>query len=173
MLGVAPIPMSSLGKSVASGYPAFAPPVEPQSEFIGGSSPWHRNVAPASTSAVSPMAAIVYRKNRSQGMRFLYQQAAYTKPWFRSKATGQVESTKFQPTTQTTYFDAFNDAIYQAGYPRNLGLSVKVATIPPEALGTSRSQMAPTPRRTRSIFTNRNYATAPALPAKPTYGQHS
>lgn len=171
MRGVYPPPTSSLGKSVSSGMPAFAAPPEPQSEYIQGGNAWVQNVSPA-TSTGRDGSAVVMRKPRVNGMRFLYQQAAYTKPWFRMKATGQVESSKFQPTTQTTYFDAFNDALHEAGWPRNMGLSFKVATIPPEALGTSPSQMAPKPRYTKSIYTNRNYGTRPALPAKPAAGVH-
>jgi hypothetical protein len=125
--------------------------------------------------ATSPRdgAGVVNRQNRLNGMRFLYNRGAQTTPWFRMKATGQVERSKFQPTLCSTWFAAFNDYLYRVGYPRNLGLSEKVATIPPEALGITPSQMAPRPRFTRSIFTNRSYGTAPAIPAKPTQGMHS
>lgn len=165
-------PSSSLGKSIAAYMPDYPAPVVLQSQMIGGSPPWMSHVDVA---AKSPRdgAGVVNRRNRTRGMRFLYRQLAYTTPWFRMKATGQVERSKFQPTTQTTYFDAFNDALFQAGYPRNLGLSEKVASIPPEALGTSPSQMQPRPRYTRSIFTNRSFGTAPAVPAEPTQGAHS
>lgn len=172
MQGAVPPPSSSLGKSIAGGMPAFAPPVEPQSSFIGGGPTFGAAVRVAS---VRPRdgATVVNRRNRLNGMRFLYQKGSYTTPWFRMKATGQVESSKFQPTETTTWFAAFNDALYCVGYPRNLGLSEKVATIPPEALGTTPSQMAPRPRYTKSIFTNRSYAGAASIPAKPTQGAHS
>lgn len=164
--------MSSLGRSIASYMPYYPPPTNPQSQFIGGSPAWMTHVDPAATGPRDG-AGVVHRANRLNGFRFLYNRGAQTTPWFRSQAVGQVESSKFQPTLASTFFDAFYDGLYRVGYPRNLGLSEKVASIPPEALGTSPSQMAPRPRYTRSIFTNRSYGTAPALPAKPTQGMHS
>lgn len=172
MMPAAPPPYSSLGRSVAAYMPNYAPPVSPQSQNIGGSPPWMTELPPASSSPRDG-AGVVNRSNLLKGFRFLYNRGAQTTPWFRMRATGQVERSAFQPTLDSTWFAAFYDNLYRVGYPRNLGLSVKVATIPPEALGTSPSQMAPRPRYTRSIFTNRNYGTAPAIPAKPTQGQHS
>lgn len=163
--------MSSLGRSIAAYMPYYPPPTTPQSQMIGGSPPWMSNLDPASLHTRPN--TVVTRKNRLNGFRFLYNRGAQTVPWFRSKATGQVESTMFQPTLDSTFFAAFYDQLFRCGYPRNLGLSEKVASIPPEALGTTPSQMAPRPRYTRSIFTNRSYGTAPALPAKPTQGMHS
>lgn len=165
-------PMESLGKAATGRMPEIPDPVVLQAQMIGGSPPWMRNVTPASSTPLT-MSAVVMRRNRTNGLRFLYQVAAYTTPWFRSKSTGQVESTKFQPTSAYTWFAAFNDALYECGYPRNLGLSEKVPTIPPEALGTERTEMRPSPRITRNIFTNRSYGTAPGIPAKPTQGMHS
>ena len=165
-------PMGSLGRSVTAYMPDYAPPVVFQSQMIGGSPAWMSHVDPASTSPRDG-AGVVDRHNRLNGFRFLYNRGCQTTPWFRSKATGQVECSKFQPTLCSTFFDAFYDGLYRVGYPRNLGLSEKVATIPPEALGTSPSQMQPRPRYTRSIFTNRSYGTAPAIPAVPTQGRHS
>lgn len=163
--------MSSLGKSIAAGMPYNAPPVEPQTSFIQGSPVWAQHLDPAAQQKTG--SAVVVRGNRLNGMRFRYARGGQTTPWFRMKATGQVERSKFQPTLASTFFTAHNDALYRAGYPRNLGLSEKVATIPPEALGTERSQMTPRPRYTRSVFTNRNFATAPGIAAQPTAGVHS
>lgn len=168
--------MTSLGRTAAGGMPEqdspFAPALYPQSHYIQGSPAWMSHVDQASTSPRDG-AGVVTRRNRLNGLRFLYNRGSQTTPWFRMRATGQVEKSAFQPTLASTWFAAFYDGLYQAGYPRNLGLSEKVASIPPEALGTSPSQMAPRPRFTRSIFTNRSYGTAPAIPAKPTQGMHS
>lgn len=168
--------MTSLGRTAAGGMPEtdspFAPPPCPQGNFISGSPPWMTHVDVASTSPRDG-AGVVTRANRLNGFRFLYNRGAQTTPWFRMRATGQVERSAFQPTLASTWFAAFYDGLYRVGYPRNLGLSEKVASIPPEALGTSPSQMAPRPRFTRSVFTNRSYGTAPSIPAKPTQGQHS
>jgi hypothetical protein len=167
--------MTSLGRIPAGGMPEdspFAPALYPQSHYIQGSPAWMSHVDVASTSPRDG-AGVVIRRPRLNGFRFLYNRGSQTTPWFRMRATGQVEKSAFQPTTASTWFAAFYDGLYQAGYPRNLGLSEKVASIPPEALGTSPSQMAPRPRYTRSIFTNRSYGTAPAIPAKPTQGMHS
>jgi hypothetical protein len=164
--------MSSLGRSVTAYMPDYPPPLVPQSQMIGGSPAWMSHVDVAATSPRNG-SAVVMRRPRTRGLRFLYQVASYTTPWFRSQASGQVESSKFQMTKTYTVFDAFYDGLFEAGCPRNLGLSEKVASVPPEALGTSPSQMQPRPRYTRSVFTNRNYGTAPAIPARPTQGQYS
>lgn len=172
-MNTAPPPFSSLGRSVTSYMPEYPPPLVPQSQMIGGSPAW---MGVVNVAAKTPRdgAGVVTRGNRLNGMRFLYNRGAQTAPWFRMRATGQVERSAFQPTLASTFFDAFNDNLFRSGgYPRNLGLSEKVASIPPEALGTSPSQMAPRPRYTRSIFTNRSYGTAPAIPARPTQGMHS
>ncbi len=166
---------SSMGASIAAYQPYYAPPVAPQTNFIQTRSSQHMSV-PAAQSGVTTGNMAVSHKNRIRGMRFLFSRGSKKIKQFRMRSTGQVEVSTFQPVTAWTWCGSFNDALFQAGYPRNLGLSEKVATIPPQALGTSTSQMLPRPQITRSIFTNRSFSTVKGLPAKgilPTQGAHS
>jgi hypothetical protein len=168
---------SSVGYSVAAYQPYYAPPTVPTTQYIQtGMSHWVNNI-PA-MEGITNGAATVVRKPRSLGIRYLYARGAHTLRWFRMQATGQVESTKFNPVSAWTWDGCFNDAIYQAGYPRNTGLTIKVAQIPAAALGIQQSQMLPRPRFTKSVFTNRSFATVKGLPAQgiippPTQGAHS
>lgn len=158
---------SSLRESVEAYHLAYAAPVFPQTNYIaGGYAGFDTN--PPAHSAPSTRAPVVNRRNRLKGMRFLYSRGAQVNRQFQMRATGQVQSSRFQPQIASTWFACFNDALYQAGYPgTNLGISEKVPTIPPEALGTGPWQMAPSPRWTRNIFTTRNYGTPnKAIPAK-------
>lgn len=166
---------SSMGASVAAYQPYYAPPVAPQANYIQTRSSQHMSV-PAAMTGVTVGNMAVSHRNRIKGMRFLFSRGSKTIRQFRMRATGQVESSRFQPVTSWTWSGSFNDALFAAGYPRNLGLSEKVASIPPQALGTSTSQMLPRPQITRSIFTNRAFSTVKGLPAKgilPTQGAHS
>lgn len=168
--------MSSLGKSIAAYQPYYEGPTSPQTQFIQTGAAQHMAM-PAAQSGVTTGNMAVSHANRIKGVRFLYQRGARAIAGiFHMVATGQVESTKFQPMSGWTWCGAFNDQLYAVGYPRNLGLSVKVASIPPQALGTTPSQMLPRPQITRSIFTNRVFSTVKGLPAKgilPTSGMHS
>jgi hypothetical protein len=93
-------------------------------------------------------------------MRFLYSRGSQVITQFQMRATGQVQSSRFQPKIASTWFACFNDALYQAGYPGiNLGIAEKVPTIPPAALGSAPWQMQAPPRFTRNIYTRRNYGT--------------
>jgi len=150
---------SSLRQSVEAYRLVYAAPVFPQTNYIAGGYAGFANNPPA-RSAPNTMAPVVNRRNRLKGMRFLYSHGLQVHRQFRMRATGQVESSRFQPQVNVTAFAPFNDALYQAGYPgTNLGISEKVPTIPPEALGTAPWQMAPAPQWTRNIFTTRNYGT--------------
>lgn len=162
-------PFSSLGRSIEAYQPYAAPPTFPQTNYIQGSSPL-ATVNPPVYSPVHSRSARVDSRFRTVGMDYLYSRGAQVKKWFRMIRTGGVESTSFQPITDSTWFNMFNGTLYAAGYPRNLGWSEKVPTIPPEALGTSPSQMAPRPQWTRNVYTRRSFATAPAIPAKPYNG---
>lgn len=169
-----PGPYSSMVRSVTSYMPYYAPPVAPQSNFIQGGSSAFSDVRPHEI--WDQHSVPVNRAPRMLGMRWFYKRAYDKLRYFHMVATGRVESTKFQDTIGTTYgMTGFNDALYQAGYPRNLGFSEKVPTIPPLALGTSPYQMAARPQIIRSIFVNRrpfNSGIAP-LPATPTNGMRS
>jgi len=164
-------PFSSLGRSIEAYQPYAAPPTFPQTNYINGSSPLATVNPPVYTLATTPNgSATVSSKFRTAGMDYLYSRGAQVKKWFKMVATGQVESTSFQPITDSTWFNMFNGTLYAAGYPRNLGWSEKVPTIPPKALGISPTQMAARPQITRNVFTRRSFATAPSIPAKPYNG---
>lgn len=167
---------SSLGASIAAYQPVYAPPVVPQQNVIQtGLSAWMNN--PPAHLGLTNGAATVSSRPRTLGIRYLYARGAHAMTWFRMVATGQVESSKFQGRSAWTWDGSFNDSIYQAGYPRNLGLSEKVPTIPPAALGIQPTQMLPRPRFTRSVYTNRSFSTVKGVPAQgvipPTQGAHS
>jgi len=161
--------MSSLGRSVQAYYPFYAPPTEPQTNYIHGSSPFAQQ-NPAVSTGVSAGAAVVSRKPRRGGNAFLYSRGSRVINWFRMIATGQVEETKFQPRSAATFYADFNPSLYAAGYPRNMGWTEKVPTLPPAALGIGPNQMASAPQYRRSIYTNRSFAGAPSVPAKPMNG---
>lgn len=162
-------PFSSLGRSIESYQPYAAPPTFPQTNYIQGSSPLASMNPPVMSQGHTGSMAVdsAFRKN---GMSWLYSHGSRFKQWFKMVSTGQVESTKFQPVESYTWFNMFNGQLYAAGYPRNLGWSEKVPTIPPEALGTTPSQMAPRPQWTRNVYTRRSFGTAPSIPAKPMNG---
>jgi hypothetical protein len=156
---------SSLGKSIESYQPYYAPPTFPQTNYVRGGGPLQSVNPPMYSMGNGPGTAVVNRRNRMNGMDFLYSRGAQLKKWFKMVATGQVESSAFQPILDSTFYADFNGALYAAGYPRNLGWSEKVPTIPPEALGITPSQMAPRPQFTRNIYTRRSFTTAPSIPA--------
>lgn len=165
-------PFSSLGKSIESYQPYYAPPTFPQTNYVNGGGPLQSVNPPIMSRGLAQgNSAVVNRRNRMNGMDFLYSRGAQLKKWFKMVATGQVESSSFQPILDSTWYADFNGALYAAGYPRNLGWSEKVPTIPPEALGISPSQMAPRPQYTRNIYTRRSFSTAPSIPAKPYNGR--
>lgn len=150
---------SSLRQSVEAYRLAYAAPVFPQTNYITGGYAGFDTNPPAHSSPLT-QAPVVDRHNRIRGMRFLYSRGSQVHTQFQMRATGQVQSSRFQPKIASTWFACFNDALYQAGYPgTNLGISEKVPTIPPQALGTAPWQMAAAPQWRRNIFTNRNYGT--------------
>lgn len=156
---------SSLGYSVHAYQPVYAPPVAPQTHFIkGGAAGFQANIP---NQRISQHDRLVNREPRMLGIRWLYSRGAQVKPWFRMIATGAVESTKFQPVLSWQWSGEFNDAIYEAGYPRNLGYTFKVPTYPAQAVAQPRDRMQATPRFTRSIFARRAYTSGVApLPAQ-------
>lgn len=165
-------PFSSLGRSIEAYQPYAAPPTFPQTNYIQGSSPL-ASMNPPVYSVGTTGSAKVNGRFRNVGMDFLYSRGAQVKKWFKMIATGQVPSTEFQPVTSSTWFNMFNGTLYAAGYPRNLGWSEKVPTLPPQALGIGPNQMAPRPQMTRNIYTRRSFATAPSIPAKSYNGRTS
>lgn len=160
---------SSLGASIAAYQPYYAPPVTPQTNFIRTGGAAFVTQPPAVLNNTQG-AAIVRRVFRTYGIRFLYQYGGQIKDWFSMRATGQVESTKFQPVLAYTWDGCFNDGLFRAGgYPQNLGLSEKVPSIPEQALGVTPTQMLPRPQIKRSIFVNRVFSTIKGEPAESTY----
>lgn len=162
-------PMSSLAQSVAAYQPYFSPPVTPQTNYVRGGYAGMGTVVPAVSTATNG-APVVSRRPRER-MKFLYSYGTSTKTWFRMIATGQVESTKFQPRTGHLYDASFNQGLYEAGYPQNLGLSAKVPTVPNALLnGTNGPEMQPAYAKRATIFTRRAYTQVPTLPAKGAIG---
>lgn len=156
---------SSLAYSVHAYQPFYAPPVTPQTHYVRGGSAALQATIP--NQRINQHDRLVNREPRMLGIRWLYSRGGQIKPWFRMKATGAVESTKFQPVLSWSWSGEFNDAIYEAGYPRNLGYTFKVPTIPPMALAQPRDRMLAAPRFTRSIFARRAYTSGVApLPAQ-------
>lgn len=166
----------SLGRSIQAYMPQYAPPVNPQTNYIrGGAADALPDIARANGSAVwDQHSRLVNRNPRRLGIRTLYSYGAASKAWFRMVATGAVESTKFQPVTSHMWDGEQNDAIYQAGYPRNLGLTFKVPTVNPN-INPPWSMAARPNFRGRTIFTNTRPFTSgiPGKPATPTNGQYS
>lgn len=165
---------SSVGYSIAAHAPNYPPPEASSlvSSNIHGSSIFTTTNPPVYTS-VSHDAAVVSQKPRMNGMRTLYNRGARYIEWFRMIATGASESTSFQPTLCYTWAETgFNDALYAAGYPQNLGLSEKVPSVP-EGVRTSAAwgRMSSAPRFSRNVFANRSYSTAPSVPAIPSPGR--
>jgi len=166
-------PMSrsgSYGQAIAVYMPVYAPPSVPIPEMLVTGSNVTQQLPVVSESPISG-SMVVNRRERQIGIRFLYAVGAKAIRQFVMQATGRVQSSQFQPKTAWTWSGAFNDSIYQAGYPGiNNGWSVKVSTIPKEALGTAPWQMQARPQYRRSIITNRTYGGAVGVPAKPTNG---
>lgn len=158
-------PFSSLAYSIAAYQPYISPPITPQTNYVAGGYAGMGTLVPMTSKATNG-APIVSRVPRER-MRYLYSYGTSTKKWFRMIATGQVESTKFQPRTGHLYDASFNKGLYEAGYPQNLGISVKVPTVPNALVnGSSGPEMTPAYAKRKTIFTRRAYSTVPAVPAK-------
>jgi hypothetical protein len=168
----ADMPFSSLARSVEAYQPYYAPPVTPVSAFIDNTSALSRNLEQVA-SRVDYSDGLVTRAPRLNGIRTLFSYGTQILTTFRMIATGRVESTTFQPRLSHQWVGEFNDSIYQAGYPRNLGLTVKVPTVNPNI--NPPWSMTPAPQFRRNIFVNRRATTSgvPGLPAKPTQGMYS
>lgn len=168
-------PMSrggSYGQAIATYMPIYAPPSVPIPEMLVTRNNVSQNV-PAQSQTPVQGSMVVNRRERQLGMRYLYARGAKVISQFVMMATGRVQSTAFQPKTAWTWSAAFDDASWQFGWPgTNLGISLKVPTIPKEALGTAPWQMQPRPQWRRSVITNRSYGGAGSVPAQPmNYGR--
>lgn len=163
------VAVGSRARSIQANYPFYPAPVYPvETEVKGG----FAGFSHVSTDVVDERTdkGIVNRALNRWGDRVRYTYGAVRNTMFHMRATGQVESTEFQPYLSYPLNSTHNDWLYRAakGYPQNLGLSEKVPTIPAEALGNNPwGQMTGTPRFTRSVFTRRSFVGAPSVPAQP------
>lgn len=159
---------SSRARSVQSYYPYYPPPLYPEATEGNGYAGFV-SLPPSYTDERTDK-GIVNRRNLRYGEINNYSWGGVQNPVFHARATGQVESTVFQGITNMPHIVQQNNFLYRAakGYPRNLGLSEKVPTLPQEALGnTPWGAMQPRPQFTRNIFTRRPYAAAKSIPAQP------
>lgn len=153
-------PFSSLANSIAAYQPMYAPPTPPERSIIqAGGSSFFQNGIPAQF--IDQHTRMVSREPRMDGIRWLYSFGAQTKSWFREIATGQVERSKFQPITAHRWSGEFNDALYQAGYPRNLGYSFKVSQLPAN-MAIPGPSMQSKPWITKPYFSRRAYTSGVA-----------
>lgn len=159
---------SSRARSVEAYYPWYPPPVYPEGLERNSYSGFTDN--PPATSSPVTRAPVVRRNNLRVGEINRYTHGNVRERPFKMIATGQVESSQYQVYENMPNIVQLNTWLYRAakGYPQNLGLSEKVPTLPPAALGISPSQMLPAPRLTRTVFTRRSYRSAPSVPAQPT-----
>lgn len=144
---------SSLAASVTAYQPYYAPPIPPERSIVqSGGQAYFQNSIPNQT--IDQHTTTVNREPRTIGIRWLYSYGAQKKQWFQMVATGQVQSSKFQSITSHRWSGEFNDAIYQAGYPRNTGYTFKAPQIP---AADPLSTMTAKPHITRSYYSRRAY----------------
>lgn len=165
---------STFTNAIAAHQPYYSPPTIPQTSVERGGAQVFADMRPYEM--WDQHSVPVNRAPLLLGMRFMFGRVARRINQFRMVATGRVASTQFQPIQKHEFgITGWNDAICIVGYPRNLGLSFKVPTIPKTALGTSPNQMLPRPQIKRSVYVNRRpfNSGVPAVPATPTMGRHS
>lgn len=161
----------SMARSVEAYYPFYPPPVvdpEATRQERNGYQAFE-TVPLASNITGGPDDGIVNRRNMRQGERTFFRHGGVLMTPFRMQATGQVQSSQAQRIQAMPAGWSVNGWLYRAlkGYPLNLGLSVKVPTLPKEALGITPDQMTPRPRYSRNVFVNRGFNTIRGVPAKP------
>jgi hypothetical protein len=163
---------SSRARAIEAYYPFYPPPVYPEeSDVKGGASGY--STRPSSTVDERTDKGIVDRHNNRWGDVTRYTWGGVLHKVFHMRATGQVESSVVQQVTNMPLQAQFNMWLYRAakGYPRNMGLSEKVPTLPVGALGNNPwGQMQPRTQITQNVFTRRNYANNRSVPAQPMSG---
>lgn len=98
----------------------------------------------------------------------MYSRGAQQREVFHMRMTGGVESSLANTWDQGYTFNAFfNDGLFEAGYPRNNGLSVKLEQVPPDLKHGVGPYMQAAPQARSSIFTRRAFYGAPTKTAKP------
>jgi hypothetical protein len=161
---------SALRNSIIAYSPYYPPPTESllDPRNMRGTSTL-ASMNPPVNSECNYRSGIVSRANRRNGDRQMYSRGTQHNSTMRIMATGAVESTRFQPFMGWEWSGSFNDALYEAGYPQNLGLSFKAPSIPDGVATTAQwGRMRAAPQFTRTVFTRRRFAGAPSIPAKPT-----
>jgi len=159
----------SRARAIESYYPFYPPPVYPIAQDVKGGYAGP-SVVPLSYVDERTDKGVVNSRFNRWGERNRFTFGGVINRVFRMQATGQVESSAVQPITNMPNIVQQNDHLYRAakGYPRNLGLSEKVPTIPQEALGNNPwGAMGPRNQYTQNIFTRRNYAQVRQIAAKP------
>ena len=144
-----------------TGSPALPPlqPMQPGASFAG-----HLQV-PATK--VSERAPIVHRVPRIKE-KVLYSYGAQVRTPFHMRATGQVECSMANVYDQGTLYNSiWNLGLFEAGYPQNLGTTVKVASKLNDDSVQTGSFMRPQPQQRISVFTRRAFSGAQIKPAKP------
>lgn len=120
-----------------------------------------KSAVPAQAGAAEVTAPVVHLPTNKQGIRTTLAMGGYRQP-MRSVPepgphSGQVPGSPFQPYVASVHVSEFNDALFIAGRPQNLGLTFKVAR-PNPAIPTG---MLPQPRFT-AVQRVRRYNAAPS-----------
>lgn len=161
----------SMARSVEAYYPFYPPPVVDPEATRNERNGYQgfAQVPLASNITGGADDGIVNRRNMRQGERSFFRHGGVLMTPFHMVATGAVESSMAQRVQAMSFGWSVNNWLYRAlkGYPMNLGLSVKVPTLPKEALGVTPDRMTPRPRYSRNVFVNRNFNTIQSIPAKP------
>lgn len=161
---------SALRNSIQAYSPYYPPPIESvlEPQNLVGTTRF-ATMNPPVSSEVNYRSGVVSRANRRNGDRQMYSRGVQHNSTMRMMATGAVESTRYQPLLGWTWSGSFNDALYEAGCPQNLGLSFKAPSIP-DGIATSAQwgRMRTAPQFTRTVFTRRRFAGAPSIAAQPT-----
>jgi len=133
-----------------------------------------QSVAPRDFSNMRSGAAFVQRRNRRRGMIQLYahgsQKRQRTMPVGGvQNGSGTVDVSSFNRTNIPPIFNGtFNGALWQAGYPRNLGFSFRVEQLRTNTTGgPGPAQMNIRPRFNRVQTIRRYNATPKAYNTKP------
>lgn len=161
----------SMARSVEAYYPFYPPPVVDPDATRNERNGYQgfATVPLVSNATGGADDGIVNRRNMRQGEQSFFRHGGVLMTPFHMIATGRVESSVAQRIQAMSAGWSVNTWLYRAlkGYPMNLGLSVKVPTIPKEALGVTPDQMLPRPRYSRNVFVNRQPNTIRSVAAKP------
>lgn len=157
---------SSSTRATQSYYPFYPPPTVPVGAVERGGYSGFGTVPGSYVDERTDKGVVSARWNRA-GEVDRYTHGGVIQRVMRMIATGQVEQSQAQTIQSFPSFYSLNGWLYRAatGYPRNLGLSEKVPTLPNEVLNPQ-VRMQPAPRITRNVFTRRRYTTAPSVPAE-------